>query len=122
MEAKQLRIGNYAFTYKPEMFGIIKAISANETVYLEVGSISYPNLPANKLMPILLTPEILEKCGFIKDEDGCMLFGEIFYWLNAGILQIAMGYTPLINAPCKYIHQLQNLYFSLTGEELEVKL
>jgi hypothetical protein len=24
--------------------------------------------------------------------------------------------------PCEYLHQLQNLYFALTGEELEINL
>jgi hypothetical protein len=26
------------------------------------------------------------------------------------------------NVNCKYLHQLQNLYFALTGEELQIKL
>ena len=38
-----------------------------------------------------------------------------------GLLQIAYGTAPLINCPCKFVHQLQNLYFALTGEELIIK-
>ena len=31
-------------------------------------------------------------------------------------------YVEFKNMEIKYLHQLQNLYFALTGEELEVKL
>ena len=121
MEAKDLRIGNYAFTYKPEMFGIIKAISARRdgTVYLEVGSISYPNLPITQLMPILLTPEILDKCGFEKLNSGNRRFNKIVLMCES-VSNYLLKDIPL--TPIKYLHQLQNLYFALSGKELEVKL
>gem|GEM_PF-5314685 len=120
MEAKDLRIGNYAFTYKPEMFGIIKAISASRdgTVYLEVGSISYPNLPITQLMPILLTPEILDKCGFEKNVEYNNVFGN-------GVISIYFdGKEVEYKGTCaKYLHTLQNYYPAwCNGKELEVKL
>lgn len=72
---------------------------------------------------IPLTPEILDKCGFEKDKDGVYningyAINKVMYWLDTGHLQIALAYTPILNAPCKYLHQLQNLYFALTGKEL----
>lgn len=76
--------------------------------------------------PIPLTPEVLEKCG-LKDvwiKNSWMIVedvsdGETFGWAmkvrNA-------SYTREIEfAYFKYLHQLQNLYFALTGEELEYK-
>lgn len=75
-----------------------------------------------ELYPIELTEGILLKCGFewshyhpdtaqreyyINNDFGIELFNERYYKLNTEI---------------KYLHQLQNLYFALTGEELEIKL
>ena len=121
IQENDLRIGNYAFTYKPEMFGIIKAISATRdgTVYLEVGFIKYPNLPCNQLEPIPLTPEILEKCGFEKLNSGNRRFNKIVLMCES-VSNYLLKDIPL--TPIRYLHQLQNLYFALTGEELEVKL
>lgn len=80
--------------------------------------------------PIPITPEILEKCGFKKTSefhpegpiysfgehnrvDVCYLYKFVDYKQNTGRVRIFnMG----------YLHQLQNLYFVLTGKELEVKL
>ena len=28
---------------------------------------------------------------------------------------------PMFSFPCKYVHQLQNIYYSITGEELKIK-
>ena len=68
--------------------------------------------------PIPLTPEILEKCGFrnydlIKWDTDAML-----------IIKNGDGYLYLANqrhVNIFYLHQLQNLYFALTGEELTFK-
>lgn len=73
--------------------------------------------------PIPLTPEILEKCGF--EKNGC------FY--NVDNFQLMYGYTReegkffhfcldeiVAFPPFKYLHELQNLYFALTGKELNV--
>lgn len=73
--------------------------------------------------PIPLTEEILLKCGFEKagiyycmggNEDGGIVLK-----LNDSM------YYPIITSfgiPIKYLHQLQNLHFALTGKELEVKI
>ena len=63
--------------------------------------------------PIPLTEEWLVKFGFVKNIDceGYNLNGLIF--LN--------GYlTDSQRKPLQYVHQLQNLYFCLTGEELSL--
>lgn len=82
--------------------------------------------------PIELTPEILEKCGFDRytevPNDGIGdklevfegLYGVVFFFDVHGAL-VFKDYHSNMNRP-KYLHQLQNLYFALTGEELEVKL
>lgn len=86
----------------------------------------------DKLSPIPLTPEILEKCGFKKNGTFDKQFnngnqieidlsdeykGEV--WLGGSdSCTNGMGFV----ANCQYLHQLQNLYFALTGEELTVNL
>lgn len=79
--------------------------------------------------PIPLTPEILEQCGFEKDiidhpvpnheAFGFYKFHVKIYWTK----QIKVWYkgSP-IDIVVKYLHQLQNLHFALTGEELEITL
>ena len=73
------------------------------------------------LQPIPLTPEILEKCGFI------MVKEDFWQKLNVTIILTKDGNNlcfvyveEILNAP-KSLHQLQNLYFALTGEELTFK-
>jgi hypothetical protein len=81
------------------------------------------------LQPICLTPEILERCGFEKwentnvfqldcaDEENIQIRGnEVFLAGNEACID-GHGF----HCKCDYLHQLQNLYFALTGEELEIK-
>lgn len=90
------------------------------------------NIPQHLMNPIPLTPELLLKCGFksawsdthfthynfnalrismcIKKSEGiCKTELGVFYYLSHG-------------PQYKHLHQLQNLYFALTGEELIVNL
>ena len=72
------------------------------------------------LDPIILTPEILKKCGFrnfIRDEWIIShSTGHADFELTHQGLRLRQP-TPS-RLPMKYLHQLQNFYFALTGEEL----
>lgn len=70
--------------------------------------------------PIPLTEEILLKCGFEKKvnyvkgmtiQDGIAFFDDNEF-----------GHDKEDEIECKYLHQLQNLYFALTGQELTIEL
>lgn len=81
------------------------------------------------IQPIPLTEYILLKCGFdeIKDSDYKYRVFEIKDWgkikLVNGILETAEYYfLDGLNYEIKYLHQLQNLYFSLTNKELTITL
>ena len=76
------------------------------------------------LEPIALTPQILQKSGFrnfIREE-----------WIlnystgNADFEFTEAGLRLRQPAPCrtpiKYVHQLQNFFYALTGEEIEINL
>lgn len=121
MKANELRIGNFVYFY--DEVKTIESISIRlrpDVGHFGLNGIEYPQKGFH-LKPIPLTEEWLLKFGFIKDNDGCLVKNKCMYWLKDGRLQLAFGYAPLINTPCKYVHQLQNIYFSLKGEELDTK-
>ncbi|HEY6974906.1 MAG TPA: hypothetical protein VH396_01380 [Chitinophagaceae bacterium] len=81
---------------------------------------------------VVLTPEILEMCGF-KQEDDSFDRNEIFKNQNTPFLDVEInileykvllrftnGQTVELPSTYKFLNQLQNLYFILTGEELEI--
>lgn len=119
MEAKELRIGNWVNWTKPE----------NKPTFERVYILSMDDINEDLpefYDPIHLTPEILEKAGFqtyddikkldVESDFGCELTYEkghlFFYDCDGG----------KIGKEIKHIHQLQNLYFALTGEELPIDL
>ena len=77
-----------------------------------------------ELAPIIITPRILQSCGlhnFMRDEwivryaTGHIDFEFIEHKLR--LRQPASSHIQI-----KYLHQLQNLFFALTGQELTVSL
>lgn len=114
MEAKELRMGNW--------------VDAEYSHWIKVSILDLVNIESNpeSFYPIPLTPKILEKCGWVENKE--MMFTFILpngYFTcipqpsaNAFIIKYKNDHI----AKIKYLHQLQNLYFALTGEELEVKL
>lgn len=88
------------------------------------------NYVEGSFIGVPLTAEILEKCGFETQKPIYKATGaEVVYHklvsINSKIdlVEESIGYTlSYYGTKIKYIHQLQNLYFALTGAELEVKL
>lgn len=85
--------------------------------------------------PIELTEEVLLKIGFGKRNDCYTLSNEYIFFvyykdsfkqeLLASVKRKGKYYyntNELKNYDIKYLHQLQNAYYCLTGEELEVEL
>ena len=82
--------------------------------------------------PIPLTPEILEKCGFRMERKQWALNvgGELFHYAfiegfvvyaknkNYNELTLDSVTKPNRSRFIQHLHQLQNLYFALTNEEL----
>lgn len=125
--AQELRIGNWVNIEPPQdgYSGIcmIEQIDRSRALMHCETEDYFIDKRLNEIEPIPLTPEILEKAGFdrlplssvkrygiktklfyLQIEKGkCYLYGYRFY---------PYGLTTL--------HQLQNLYYALTGEELEI--
>ncbi len=113
MKSNELRIGNWV---------VIGTLGKCKITIEAFRELSYFPEIINTIEPIPLTPEILEKAGFDIDIDGYFVIKKCLYWLDEGVLQISLGYAPIFNCPCSYVHQLQNIIFALTGEELLVEL
>lgn len=115
MEAKNLRLGNYVMNGDDiggvERLSIIRISTSSPHVGVEIS-------------PIKLTEEWLLRFGFSRFGEG------VVYWENENILieqdgennfSLSVGCEYTVGNPFKYVHQLQNLYFALTGKELELK-
>ena len=118
MEAKELRIGNYVE---------INAPIIDKNIRIDIYHISELKHNKNFFKPIPITEEILLKCGFYKTTENagnliCFKKGKytIAKWIN-NKWQFWINTISLYNLP-QYLHQLQNLYFALTGKELEINL
>jgi hypothetical protein len=110
--ANELRIGNWYVNQWGEYLQVDADLFGSDNLE------SYP-------IPIPLTPEILEKCGFEKDNSS--KYGGYLIGIGEGekiriVNDESIGWHYPLNGYRRpitnYLHQLQNLYFALTGEEL----
>lgn len=130
MNCKELRIGNYLGSIHE--LRIVDSIQ-DYCAYVNVPSNSHNGEPfiikevLKDSNPIPLTEEWLVKFGFsnkggkeyqINTGDQSHLIIELYdYSFSVGYAYESSG-TP---HKIQYVHQLQNLYFALTGEELTIK-
>lgn len=118
MKANELRIGNYVYC----TLGKVNKIDLEAITYIA-------KEPHNQVKSIPLTEEWLLKFGFQKYKTGHNTYKIQSFIIEEGLLKDSpYCFRKRINnensielAYIKYIHQLQNLYFALTGEELTFK-
>lgn len=77
----------------------------------------YPNLK-----PIPLTTQLLKGCGFrnFKREEWILSFDRSHADFDFTTEGLKMREPAAFQKPIKYLHQLQNVFFALTGNELKV--
>ncbi len=120
IKESELRIGNLILNTAGETVRVknIQEKSINMLVDGDGVSGSYS---LDFFTGVPLTPEILEKCGFEKRITDNILF----YFHNCGYVDLYVDGGKFISYHFKFeikpLHQLQNLYFALTGNELEYK-
>lgn len=119
IEVKELRIGNYVYpkndSGKESQFGTVSA------VYDRLVCVNGNHGPYDYhlLEPVQITEYILSKCKFVKRKWGdTVVYYNPLMELDTYFRLNRVDY----DVEVKYLHQLQNLYFDLTGKELEVNL
>lgn len=128
MKNTDFRIGNYVMD---EVSGELMVISelGESIVATVVNRDKYPLPDGWQMAPIPITEEWLERLGFVLGD------GTVEVWVNKSgfsICRTSAGYlkycilqfdsiSVIGEASIDYVHQLMNLYYSLTGEELTVK-
>jgi hypothetical protein len=78
--------------------------------------------PLEDFEPITLTTEVLERIGFENSNGGFRLSGFYPQLFLKGNVWIADLVPDTSCVELKYLHQLQNLYYTILGEELEISL
>lgn len=116
MKARELRIGNLVNYQTAEGDILVARIDWQDLKWISKAHSAIP-----------LTEEWLLKFGFEEYEFEDEIFGYVlndFGYVNEFqfMIRIFIDFEGiLIQKPIKFVHQLQNLYFALTGEELTIK-
>lgn len=131
IDPRELRLGNYVLTessYGDSMVIQINGITSTSiNGVTSIMDLSVSGMTAYDIKPIPLTEEILLKCGFnpIKSAYPGHWY-ENFYFELANLvgneLWVVRIFKHHMPGSYKYLHQIQNLWRDVTGEELEVKL
>lgn len=110
IKANELRFGNWLLATGSLTKGYYHQVTGIQEDLIFFGPVA---LSLNNLAGIDVTPDILEKCGFspVNDDPEFAIYSSR---KNRTFIFKQTDYP--------HLHQLQNLYFSLTGNELEVKL
>jgi hypothetical protein len=138
IDPKELRMGNYVIYEATNHI----VTSVSESLFSHQWWKHFPygdtySCDQDDIDPISLTSEILEKCGFVQMIDSNNKYEQRYQGnadLNFGYPVLYLneyeylsqncatpnGYLWLHNfrIKCIFLHQLQNLYFALTGTEL----
>lgn len=124
IQAKELRIGNYLYYRDKESFLEVVSLGSRFETINERGLL-YGSDDIEEYKPIPLTEEILLKCGFeYSSKDWLELKYKNLIFNTDRSVNMSVVYLNTCNdwLEIKHLHQLQNLYFALTGKELEIKL
>lgn len=116
MKTSDLIIGNYIkLMFNHEDYETLQ-VTLNDLVSVDKKQAVYE--------PIPLTEEWLLKFGFKKDLENDLYLEStstsFFVWQNNRV-ELLDNKNNICISHCEYVHQLQNLYFALTGEELILK-
>ena len=119
--ATDLRIGNVLISDK-ELISVVEIHTVN--FYCEcIGGLTY-NYNSCVILPIKLTPEILELVGFDNNKT------HFTHWINDDnpfiIMQNKKGNYCLcdcdVDSDMEYLHELQNMYKCFTKQELPIDI
>ena len=131
MDKRELRIGNVVYDSLNQSYDIVVGINNNDTV-------DFPFELNNDICfvdGIKISGEILKKLGFIQDKpteefyvktyndplDKNYIKMTMFFANNHWILCVILGEdSSTVIKDIKYVHQIQNAFFMVTGEEFDI--
>lgn len=129
---KELRVDNWVYNSYTKQNTQVYPMMIPQLHRLEKENGSLKNC---NIEPIPLTEEILLKCGFYEDVSGFVQSFIISYWNNIRTVKTQFEIVlDDVNGPVgifvsgnnviylRSLHQLQNLYFAITGQELKIEL
>jgi hypothetical protein len=126
MKASELRIGNLVYYGRHivpiKSIHIESVFKDSVNVYIEINeNLQNYIVDIDEIKPIPLTEEWLLKFGFKKDLGNDLYLDStstsFFIWENNRV-ELLDNKNNICISHCDYVHQLQNLYFALTREEL----
>ena len=122
IHTQELMLGNWVYAYNEPclVYGICqRAIQAD----IRGTGHAIKAINQEKLEPIPITEELLEKCGFRKGK---------YYWFGPNEIEVSLEKSAVLMdfigdedwriKDIHFLHELQNSYFMLTKKHLEVKL
>lgn len=128
MTINELRIGNYILGTSAEIYeGKVSEIKQSENGYVVSILGKCSNIPIIHCKGIPLTKEYLFRLGFNKIDraswSGLYENERIKFWFSEKYESFALyGNRYGYDITMVYVHQLQNIYFALTGNELILKI
>lgn len=130
IKANELRVGNILLDKdgKPAQVEAICRVPSSASYLIEFAGLGNTSGFVEELKPIELSPEMLLRCGFEKNGKNYFSHNDKFYHIQEDAYDCNGNFGYCLNdeksifLELKSLHQLQNLYFCLTGEELEINL
>jgi hypothetical protein len=145
LHAKELRFGNKVCNKKGDVI-TVQQILSHSIVYDTAINVSRRHLSKvsgfynasyttevmevvkeaemEEIEPISLTPKVLESCGFrnfVRDE-WILTYGNTHTDFEFREDGLRLRHNTTSRVPIKYLHQLQNFFYAMAGEELEVNI
>ncbi|MGE9312866.1 hypothetical protein ACLOAU_14555 [Niabella sp. CJ426] len=127
IKPQDLRLGNWVarYSYYRDTF-----IQYEQVKDLSIEDKVYSPLPSSYCSSIPLTEEILVRAGFDPfGRDGWFSLPVTNEWSFIRVyskypqfVELSVNRHSLMPPGIKFLHELQNLFYSLTGRELEIKL
>lgn len=135
IDSKDLRVGNWVYDGERTQFPMY-VLSVQHDGYVTLDFKANEGMPwdanARDLIGIPITKELLKKIGFVYNEHGIWKISnyrerEISICIEREFVAIEAYRNLLCDSRCtchgiKYLHQLQNLFWSIAKEELKIEL
>lgn len=131
IQPQDLRIGNKIYYGEPNKSIItVESIGKTGINGENIGEylLYFDEYKYEHLEPIPLSGEILEKCGFEQSIENNFILNDFRVWIDPQTKRVfifcnrkILDDSVSLRLEKKYLHQLQNLYYDLTGEELNVQ-